>query len=419
MEMKSVPKGRKVDNFPDNWDSIYLKELIDEARHIRYGVVQPGKYQFNGCLMLRSQDYSKGWSDDSQMHRVNSLIENQYKKAKIKSGDLILTIVGAGIAQVVVAPKWLNGALLSRSTARIALNEGKANYKFILYYLSSKLGRDQILSGVKEGAQPVVSCLYVAKCLISLPPLPEQQAIAEVLSDTDNLIQALEKQIAKKRLIKQGVMQKLLSPKEGWVVKKLGDNAILKARIGWQGLTTAEYKESGDYYLITGTEFSNGYINWEKCYYVEKERYKQDKNIQIEEHDVLVTKDGTIGKVALIKKVPKPATLNSGVFVIRPINNSFNPEFFYFLLLSDVFSKFLGQLSAGSTINHLYQKDFKYFEFCIPKSIEEQVKIAIILSNMDSEIEILEIKLTKYKLLKQGLMQNLLTGKIRLVHGNI
>jgi len=123
-------------------------------------------------------------------------------------------------------------------------------------------------------------------------------------------------------------MQELLKPKDGWVVKKLGEVAVLKARIGWQGLTTAEYKETVDYYLITGTDFQNGFIDWGNCFYVEYKRYKQDKNIQVKENDVLVTKDGTIGKVAFIKHVPKPATLNSGVFVIRPIEQSFHPDFF-------------------------------------------------------------------------------------------
>lgn len=100
---------------------------------------------------------------------------------------------------------------------------------------------------------------------------------------------------------------------------------------------------------------------------------------------------------------------------LRPVSKSFHPEFFYYLLLSEVFNKFLSQLSAGSTINHLYQKDFISFIFRTPKSIEEQVRIATILSDMDTEIEGLEIKLAKTKMIKQGMMQELLTGRTRLV----
>jgi type I restriction enzyme S subunit len=251
---------------------------------------------------------------------------------------------------------------------------------------------------------------------LPLPPtIAEQTAIATALSDADQYITHLEQLIAKKRLIKQGAMQELLKPKEGWVVKKLGDAASLKARIGWQGLTTSEYKKDGDFLLITGTEFQNGFVDWASCFFVDELRYNQDKNIQVNISDVLVTKDGTIGKIALIKSLPKPATLNSGVFVIRPVNKSFNPEFFYYILLSEIFHKFLKQLVAGSTINHLYQKDFVFFEFLIPESIEEQTRIATILSEMDTELTILETKLSKAKNIKQGMMQQLLTGKIRLI----
>lgn len=250
---------------------------------------------------------------------------------------------------------------------------------------------------------------------LQFPTLAEQTAIAEALSDADTLIESLEQLITKKRLIKQGAMRELLSPKDGWNEMRLGNAATLKARIGWQGLTTAEYLDSGDYHLVTGTDFKGGYINWDHCPYVDESRYKQDKNIQLRQHDVLVTKDGTIGKVALVKHLDKPATLNSGVFVIRPIENSFHPDFFYYLLCSNVFSSFLAQLSAGSTINHLYQKDFVTFNFKIPDTLDEQIAIATTLSDMDTEIAALDIKLTKSRALKQGMMHKLLTGRIRLV----
>lgn len=243
----------------------------------------------------------------------------------------------------------------------------------------------------------------------------EQQAIATALSDIDSLINSLTKLINKKKNIKQGAMQELLYSQENWVTIILGKSAVLKARIGWQGLTTAEYKESGEILLVTGTDFKNGFIDWEHCHYVDRERYVQDKNIQLKINDVLVTKDGTIGKVAFVNELPKQSTLNSGIFVIRPIAESFVPEFFYYILLSRSFNEFLDQLCAGSTISHLYQKDFVNFTFSAPKSLVEQKRIANLLSDMDIEIKLLEQKLGKYHNIKQGMMQELLTGKIRLL----
>ena len=200
---------------------------------------------------------------------------------------------------------------------------------------------------------------------------------------------------------------------EDWDVQSLGTNSILKARIGWQGLTTAEYLTDGEYYLITGTEFINGRIDWDNCYYVKKQRYQQDRNIQVRKNDILVTKDGTIGKVAFIDQVMGRATLNSGIFAIRPLKSAYEPEYLYHILMSRVFRDFLDRLAAGSTISHLYQKDFVHFEFPIP-SITEQKAISEVLTDTDNLILLLEKLINKKKKIKQGAMQHLLTGKKRL-----
>ncbi len=278
------------------------------------------------------------------------------------------------------------------------------------------LGQMRLNRYSESSAQPGLSVSKLLNLTLAVPPTKtEQEAIAEVLSDADALIESLEQLITKKCDIKQVAMQELLRPKEGWVEKRLGNTAVLKARIGWQGLTTAEYMDTGGFYLVTGTDFKGGYIDWSNCHCIEESRYKQDKNIQLKEHDVLVTKDGTIGKVALVNHLDKPATLNSGVFVIRPTEDAFHPDFFYYLLCSSVFTEFLGQLSAGSTINHLYQKDFVNFIYKTPTTLPEQIAIAAILSDMDAESAALEAKLSKYRQIKQGIMHNLLTGRIRLV----
>ena len=167
--------------------------------------------------------------------------------------------------------------------------------------------------------------------------------------------------------------------------------------------------------MITGTDFVDGYINWNGCHYVTEERYKQDPNIQVSNGDVLLTKDGTIGKVALVDGLSKPATLNSGVFVVKPLNNSYSSRFLYYVLSSSVFRDFLDKLSAGSTIVHLYQKDLVKFDFLAPPTIAEQDAIAEIIYDMEQEIIRLKSKLEKYRRIRSGMMDMLLTGKIRLV----
>jgi len=261
-----------------------------------------------------------------------------------------------------------------------------------------------------------------AEPIIFTDDVEEQRAIAMVLSDIDALLEGLNQLIAKKRDLKQAAMQQLLTGETRlpgftgvWKPLNMGRSSYLKARIGWQGLTTAEYLESGDYGLVTGTDFVDGRIDWDGCHFVEKPRYKQDRYIQLRVEDVLVTKDGTIGKAAYIDYLPFPTTLNSGVFVIRPINGMYVPKFFFYILMSRVFRDFLNQLAAGSTISHLYQKDFVGFEFSAPPTREEQSAIAVVLSDMDANIEALEQRRAKTADLKQAMMQELLTGRTRLV----
>ena len=174
-----------------------------------------------------------------------------------------------------------------------------------------------------------------------------------------------------------------------------------------------EYLRSGYSYLIGGTDFSHGTVSLDNIWYVTKDRYDMDANIQVSENDVLVTKDGTIGKVALVPELGKPATLNSGVFVFRT-NNRLLPTFLFRVLSSSVFREFIDTLSAGSTIKHLYQKDLKNFEFEIPVDKKEQEAIAETLTAMDEEIEALEIERDKMIQIREGAMDDLLTGRVRL-----
>lgn len=202
---------------------------------------------------------------------------------------------------------------------------------------------------------------------------------------------------------------------EDWEATRIDKLCCLKARIGWQGLTTGEYLPQGDYVLVTGTDFNDGYIDWKNCYYVSKWRYDQDINIQIKEGDVLISKDGTIGKVAFLDSIPGPGTLNSGVFVVRPKeDNVMNKAYLSWIFKSIWFKSFIDQLTAGSTINHLYQKDFVKFQLVYPNDISEQSRIATALSAIDNLISELGKLIDKKRAIKQGAMQQLLTGKKRL-----
>lgn len=373
-----------------------------------------------------------------------------------KKGTLLLSAAGT-IGRVVVFD-GKDSYFQDSNIVWIDNDETKVTNDFLFYCYSRMQWKTE------EGG--IVSRLYNANLkstsFIAPKSLAEQERIAKALSDVDALISTTEKLIQKKKNIKQGTMQNLLTGKkrlpgfgdkqtdlfvpngthtkevkdvspeqirlsakmkqtelgeipEDWEVKNINKECTIKARIGWQGLKSTEYLDSGDYILITGTDFDSGFINWKSCSYVTKWRFDQDKNIQIKQGDVLITKDGTIGKVAFLNEIPMQGTLNSGVFVIRPKNpDKMDSVFLSLIFKSFWFDSFLEQITSGSTIVHLYQKDFVKFNFPLP-SKEEQTAIANVLSSMDKEIETLNTKLEKYRNLKTAMMQQLLTGKIRLV----
>ena len=191
-------------------------------------------------------------------------------------------------------------------------------------------------------------------------------------------------------------------PKD-WESRKIKYIATLNGRIGWQGLTSNEYCDDGAY-LITGVNFNNGKIDWSTCVHVPMKRWEEASQIQIENGDLLITKDGTVGKVAIVSNMPAETSLNSGVLLIRTKDNCLK-KFLFWVLQSDVFWKWFYTINSGnSTIIHLYQYDFCNFSFPFPK-LDIQHRIAEYLDKKCSKIDeiiskqqtIIE-KLKEYKL---------------------
>lgn len=166
-----------------------------------------------------------------------------------------------------------------------------------------------------------------------------------------------------------------------------GDILYIKGRIGWQALKKEEYLSNGDYYLVTGIDITDDHrIKFDQCYYVSKERYEMDNKIQLKVGDIIVTKDGTIGKIGIIDKLDKPATLNSHLFLIRnEAPEILNTKYLFYILKSSVFQKYASNNTTGSNIPAFTQKNISEFQIELP-DLNIQEKIANILSNIDEKI---------------------------------
>ena len=215
-----------------------------------------------------------------------------------------------------------------------------------------------------------------------------------------------------KKLPKRRFKQFLNAP--SWEQRKLSELATMNARIGWQNLRTSEFLDDGEYLLITGTDFDNGRIKYDTCHYVEKERYEQDKKIQLNSGSILITKDGTLGKVALIEDLPKPATLNAGVFNVRVKNNELlSYRYLFHYLKAPFLMKYVVANATGGTIKHLNQSILVDFPIPFPTK-GEQDEISKILDALDTTITLHQRKLNKLEKLKKAYLEELFpTGNQR------
>lgn len=193
---------------------------------------------------------------------------------------------------------------------------------------------------------------------------------------------------------------------EDWNLKDLNDIASIKARIGWQGLTQKEFLDDGDYYLITGTDFTNGKIDFKNCHFIDKQRYEQDVNIQIKNGDVLITKDGTIGKVAYVTNMNKPTTLNAGVFVIRGKTASISNLYLYHYLAAPYLLEYANQQATGGTIKHLNQNVLVKFPVPISE-FEEQTQIGELFKGLDNLIALNQSKYDKLVSMKKACLEKM------------
>lgn len=426
----------EVGVIPEDWEVKTLGKLacINGRIGFRGYTVKDLVRKGEGAIAIGGKHISKNYLDLSDAEYISWKKYYESPEIMVRQGDIVLaqrgTLGKSALIKSDIGPATINPSL-------VLINKIKCNNLYLIYNIQSSSVTDYIQQINAQTSIPMISQKQIEGIKIAIAKSDsEQTAIATALSDVDSLISALTKKIEKKKAIKQGLMQQFLTGKKrlpgyeknresvqtewgaipkDWKTLSIGKCCSIKARIGWQGLKKTEYQSSGEYVLVTGTDFLNGRIDWKSCVYVSKKRYEQDNNIQIVKHDILITKDGTIGKVAFLDDVPCLGTLNSGIFVVRSHSLELDQCYLSKIFESFIFDAFLESLVAGSTINHLYQKDFVHFNFPVPPTVSEQTAIANILSDCDSEIAALEEKRDKYKEIKQGMMQQLLTGKIRLI----
>lgn len=387
--------------------SAELKSLVEKDRKIRYGIVQPGKFDPTGRLMVRGQDYSNGWAQPKDVFRVSDEIESRYANARIKAGDLLMTIVGyTGLIERV--PKAFDGANITQTTARIAIDESIAVPDYIKYFFLSKPGRTNIEKFTKGLAQPGLNIADVEKFKIILTSYGEQQKIAACLSSLDEAITAESQKLEVLKDHKKGLLQNLL-PQAGETVPKF---------------RFKDFEDSGDWEETTLTQvadYENGKAHEQdiaddgKFIVVNSKFISQDGEVKkftntaflpATKGDVLmvlsdIPNGKAIAKCFLVEEDNR-YTVNQRICRITPRN--VNSKILLYLLNRNPY--FLA-FDDGVKQTNLRKEDVLNCPLLIPEDPKEQEKIADTLSSIDDLIIAQNQKLEALQLHKKGLLQGL------------
>lgn len=385
-------KQTDIGVIPEDWEVVKLEEVVNFLDNLRRPIKsserKSGEYPYYGASGVI--DYVDSYIFDDELLLLGEDGEN------ILSRNLPLVYY-------VNEKCWIN------NHAHVLKCKDKIHPFYLLNKLES-LDYTNLNSGT---AQPKLNKERCSNIQIPLPPLVEQEAIAAALSDADAWTESLEQVIAKKSLIIQGAMQELLTPKEDWI--EYDFNKVVWFQEG-PGLRNWQFTKEG-IKVINVTNLENGYLNLAKTsrHISWNEFEKMYKHFEIDEGDIVVASSGnSYGKVSVVRKQDLPLVMNTSVIRFKP-SDTIGYKYLLVFLKSFLFKDQIDLLITGGAQPNFGPAHLNKIKISSPKSLTGQDRIATILSDMDAELESLENQLAKARQIKQGMMQELLTGKTRLV----
>jgi type I restriction enzyme S subunit len=411
-----IYKQTEVGLIPKDWTVNSLNTLLNE--NPKYGVgASAVDFDYNLPTYLRITDIDEdGKLLPSGLKSVNHPESHNYF---LKEGDVVLARTGASVGKSYKYDSVDGQLVFAGFLIKVSPNPSKLDSQYLKCFLNTTSYWNWVTVNSMRSGQPGINGNEYGSLPIPLPPtITEQKAIATALSDVDSLISSLDKLITKKKAIKQGAMQELLTPPHKGGIRLPGFSGeweeITLGEIGQCiiGLTYSptNVKDSGTL-VLRSSNIQNGRFSSHDNVYVDCEI---PEKLKVQENDILVcVRNGSrnlIGKSLKLSNELAGQTWGAFMSVYR---SKFN-DFVVHLFNSNVIQRQIEE-NLGATINQITNKTLNSFKVFIPKNVEEQKGIAKTLLDMDLEIETLENKKAKYQEIKQGMMQELLTGKTRLV----
>lgn len=426
MEMKEGYQQTEVGEIPEDWDVTELTNVSVISRLAGAEYTSFWQESPNGeIIALRGYNIGKGRLIDRDLTRISNALSVKLKRSRLCRGDVIYPCVGSiGNAAVIDED---NKYHIQQNIARITPDRNAIDSYFLAYYLMSFLGGREVERFNASSSQPSVLVGSLRQYRVPLPPTKaEQEAIAESLSDADALIESLEQLIAKKRQIKQGAMQELLTGRRRisgfsgkWEETTVAAN-ILKSFCGPS--PTCEERNidgSSEWGVLktTAITWENGW-DW-KRHKTLPQLYWNQPGIELCKGDVLVTKAGPrhrVGVSAWINFVPDQIIPSGKMIALRPDPRKAVPLMLSAAIAAPEAQSFLDQRTTGMAESQVNYENTVLLDTPIKlPTYDEQTVIATILGDLEAEIVANETKLTKARQVKQGMMQELLTGNIRLI----
>ncbi|MCW4655796.1 restriction endonuclease subunit S [Bacillus sp. AS_5] len=421
-------KLTKIGEIPIDWDVQNLEEISEDI-FVGIATSTTEHYRQLGVPILRNQNIKEDKLDTKELLYISEEFSKKNKNKKLLAGDVIIVRTGyPGVSCVV--PESYEGAqtfttLVTRPVKTII------HPHFLSRYINSETGKKFVLSGQAGGAQKNLNVSVLKKLVVPVPSINEQDKISAILSSVDETIEKTEAVIEQTEKLKKGLMQQLFIKgightkfkktdvgeiPFGWEVVGIIDiaenekNAVKPGPFG-SSLKKEFYVKSG--YKVYGQEqvIANDFTIGN--YYIDDKKYEELNAFKVKPLDLLISLVGTFGKIAVVSERGfKPGIINPRLLKITFDKSKANVHFFKYYMSSSAFYQQLEEMSQGGTMGVINSKILKSIHFPLP-SLDEQQRIVDILTNIDQKLDIETQKREQLQILKKGLMQSLLTGRIR------
>jgi type I restriction enzyme S subunit len=397
----------------DEWFEALLEEVTRPDAPIGYGIVQPGPYVPGGIPVIAIRDLPKPAMQ--AVHRSSPHIESQYRRSRVTPGDILISVKGT-TGRVGLVPDGFEGNI-SRDVARVRLREEQEPRYWFQLLRSAEVQTTLQLAAVGTTRQEL-SIGTLKKLSFRFPDRNEQERVAEILADADELIASIERAIAKKQAIKQSLMQQLLTGRSRlsgftdlWPKSPLG---IISAFIT-KGSTPTTY---GFKWESTGVPFlrsecvSDRGLDMRESMFISTAANEALRRSKVMDGDILITITGNVGRVIRLAGIGA-ANINQHIARVRIKDQQFDGGFVYHYLSQRAMRDYYESIVTGQAYPQISLKQVRSTDIPAPP-LEEQRAIAEILDDADTELAVLQARLTKAHDVKTGMMQQLLTGRTRL-----